>query len=80
MGSCERMRHRLKGCVEGQSTLASLWATPTAAPTAGQPTALSAPLALPSLAFQAPYAPAHISDTTNTSHHSIIFVAVLLLN
>ena len=41
--------------------------TPTAAPAADQPTILSAPLGLPSLALPAPYLPAHISDTTNTS-------------
>ncbi|TKB71223.1 MAG: hypothetical protein E8D46_17810 [Nitrospira sp.] len=41
--------------------------TPTTAPAADQSTTLSTPLGLPSLALPAPYLPAHISDTTNTS-------------
>ena len=41
--------------------------TPTAAPAADQPTSLSAPLGLPSLALPAPYPPVHTSDTTNTN-------------
>jgi hypothetical protein len=42
-------------------------ATPTVALTADRPTNLSSLLALPSLTLPAPYPPAHISDTTNTS-------------
>ena len=42
-------------------------ATPTAAPAADQPTSLSAPLVLPSVALPAPYPLAHTSDTTSTS-------------
>jgi hypothetical protein len=42
-------------------------AIPTAAPEPEQPTSLSSPLVLPSLALPAPYPPARISDITNTN-------------
>jgi hypothetical protein len=47
-------------------------ATPTAAPAADQPTILSSPLSLPSLAMPERYVPVHIFDTTSTSYPHLI--------
>jgi hypothetical protein len=50
-----------------ESTFTSLFPTPTAAPAADQPTALSGFLGRPALTLPEPYRLAHTSDTTSTS-------------